>query len=315
MSEEKSVVVFCHELSSPYRKVAMALHEKGVKFETRAVDLGSYANYENWYLAINPRGEVPVLQHGDEYIIDSNVIMEYVDQKFGSPHDLFPLEPEGSKVKYFLKRFEDIPIQGLTFGVSVIHRGKVTDFLRHPFSDPSFADIYSSFLSNWPQKLLDKTFEHRESEIGNILHAKAVRVAKDSQRFGDFNRFKSVMETLDSVLDEIESYLGSPDRVGSWLCGAKFTAADICFTALLLRLYQLGLDEKLWKGGVRPNVAVYQEIAFQRPSFEQATQFSKARKDVLYLPTSEFPGVDAASLGLGLVLAFGAFYILRKFKK
>ncbi len=45
-------------------------------FCCRAVDLASYANYENWYLAINPRGEVPVLQHGDEYIIDSNVIME-----------------------------------------------------------------------------------------------------------------------------------------------------------------------------------------------------------------------------------------------
>ncbi len=35
MSEQKSVVVFYDELSSPYRKVAMALHEKGVEFKTR----------------------------------------------------------------------------------------------------------------------------------------------------------------------------------------------------------------------------------------------------------------------------------------
>jgi hypothetical protein len=156
-----------------------------------------------------------------------------VDQKFGSPNKLFPLEPEDSKVRYFLKRFEDIPIQSLTFGVSVIHRGKVTAFLRHPFSDPAFTDIFSSFLSNWPQRLLEKTFEHRQSSLGDILHAKAVRVAKDTNRMRDFNRFKEIMETLSTVLDEIESDLGSPDRAGSWLCGAQFTAADICFVSLI----------------------------------------------------------------------------------
>lgn len=35
MSEEKDVVVFFDELSSPYRKVAMALCEKNVKFDKR----------------------------------------------------------------------------------------------------------------------------------------------------------------------------------------------------------------------------------------------------------------------------------------
>jgi hypothetical protein len=28
--------------------------------------------HERWYLEMNPRGEVPVLKHGDQIIIDSN---------------------------------------------------------------------------------------------------------------------------------------------------------------------------------------------------------------------------------------------------
>jgi glutathione S-transferase len=32
--------------------------------------------HERWYLEMNPRGEVPVLKHGDQIIIDSNVIIE-----------------------------------------------------------------------------------------------------------------------------------------------------------------------------------------------------------------------------------------------
>ena len=32
--------------------------------------------HERWYLELNPRGEVPVLLHGDQVIVDSNVILE-----------------------------------------------------------------------------------------------------------------------------------------------------------------------------------------------------------------------------------------------
>lgn len=81
------------------------------------------------------------------------------------------------------------------------------------------------------------------------------------------SRLLSLLSHVESILDEIETELSDPDdkRVGPWLCGPIFSAADITLTALLVRLYQLGLDDQLWKGGRRPNLAVYQELAFRRP--------------------------------------------------
>lgn len=152
-----------------------------------------------------------------------------MDKHFGTPHQLFPLEPENSKVRYFLKRFEDVPIQALTFGVSIIHREKVTDFLRYPFSEPTFLEVFTSFLHNWTKKLSDKSQEHQGTPCGDILHEKALKAAEVSLLMADFDSFKKILETLESILDEVENYLGSPDRIGSWLCGSTFTAADICF--------------------------------------------------------------------------------------
>ena len=85
--------------------------------------------------------------------------------------------------------------------------------------------------------------------------------------FHDRSRLLSLLSHLETVLDEIESELSDPEdkRVGPWLCGPIFSAADITLTALLVRLHQLGLDEELWKGGRRPHLAVYQELAFRRP--------------------------------------------------
>lgn len=38
--------------------------------------------HERWYLEMNPRGEVPVLKHGDDVIVDSNVIIEVRIKRF-----------------------------------------------------------------------------------------------------------------------------------------------------------------------------------------------------------------------------------------
>ena len=63
---------------------------------------------------------------------------------------------------------------------------------------------------------------------------------------------------MDSILDEMEALLSAEDRVGMWLCGPTFSSADAALACLLFSLETLGLDGRLWKGGRRPNLAVYQ---------------------------------------------------------
>jgi len=65
------------------------LHEKGCDFEEIRLDLFSGDQLKPEYLAINPNGVVPSLVHSGNNIIDSLVIVEYLEDIF--PH-ICPLD-------------------------------------------------------------------------------------------------------------------------------------------------------------------------------------------------------------------------------
>jgi glutathione S-transferase len=65
-----------HKLCPYVQRVAIALHEKGVAFERRWVDL---AAKPQWFRAISPLGKTPVLVANGTPIFESAVICEYLD--------------------------------------------------------------------------------------------------------------------------------------------------------------------------------------------------------------------------------------------
>jgi glutathione S-transferase len=72
---------------SPYAyKVRVALYEKGIDFERRAMRT---AAERDALRALNPRDEVPALRDGDTVVYDSTVICEYLEERFPAP----PLMP------------------------------------------------------------------------------------------------------------------------------------------------------------------------------------------------------------------------------
>lgn len=62
----------------------MALHEKRLNFESIIVNIMKGAQYERWFLRVNPRGEVPVLQDDAKIIPDSNRIIDYLEDNFSN---------------------------------------------------------------------------------------------------------------------------------------------------------------------------------------------------------------------------------------
>ena len=63
-------------------KVRLALAEKGVgDFESRLLTLRG-DQYDPAYMKLNPNGVVPTLVHDDKVVIESTVIMHYVDECF-----------------------------------------------------------------------------------------------------------------------------------------------------------------------------------------------------------------------------------------
>jgi glutathione S-transferase len=68
-----------HKLCPYVQRAAIVLHEKGVPFERRWVDL---ADKPAWFKAISPLAKTPVLLVAGEPLFESAVICEYLDDVF-----------------------------------------------------------------------------------------------------------------------------------------------------------------------------------------------------------------------------------------
>src|SRR5262249_13892976 len=71
-------------------KSLIPFKEKGLEFQSVYVDLHKFEQHEPWFVAINPEGQVPVLDHDGVIITHTTVINEYLEDAFP---DLPPLRP------------------------------------------------------------------------------------------------------------------------------------------------------------------------------------------------------------------------------
>jgi glutathione S-transferase len=79
---------------SPFgRAVFIALEEKGVPYRLAAVAPGSHRAAE--HLARHPFGRVPVLEHGDFRVYETQAIIRYLDRVLATPA-LTPVEPRAA---------------------------------------------------------------------------------------------------------------------------------------------------------------------------------------------------------------------------
>lgn len=79
--------------SSSYR-VRIALHHKGLEYETIHVDLVKGEQRDKTYTDLNPQGLVPLLVDGDFTLSQSPAILEYLEEKYPEK-PLMPSDIEG----------------------------------------------------------------------------------------------------------------------------------------------------------------------------------------------------------------------------
>ncbi|XP_062207997.1 glutathione S-transferase 3-like [Phragmites australis] len=78
-------------LSPNVVRVATALNEKGLDFEIVPIDLRTGAHKQPEFLALNPFGQIPALEDGDEVLYESRAINRYIATKYKSDGpDLVP---------------------------------------------------------------------------------------------------------------------------------------------------------------------------------------------------------------------------------
>ena len=101
------LALYHNDMSLCAQKVRVCLAEKGLDWESRHLVLRSAEHQQDWYLKLNRRAVVPTLMDDDKVIPESNVILEYLDERFPSP-PLTPKDPYGrARMRLWTKQLDE----------------------------------------------------------------------------------------------------------------------------------------------------------------------------------------------------------------
>ena len=109
---------------SPWcQKVRVALAEKGLAYERHIVLPGQ--EYEDWFLALDPTGRLPVLTDRDHIVRGATVINEYLEEAYPDRH-LLPMDPGGrARARMWVAFVDEILGTALEDLYLVRHAGEV----------------------------------------------------------------------------------------------------------------------------------------------------------------------------------------------
>lgn len=96
-----SVKLYSYWRSSAAWRVRIALHLKGIEFETIPVHLlkDGGQQHTSEYRKVNPQGMVPTLEHDGQVITQSLAIMEYLDECWPEPPLIFGSALEKARIR------------------------------------------------------------------------------------------------------------------------------------------------------------------------------------------------------------------------
>jgi glutathione S-transferase len=218
-------------------KVRLTLAEKDLPWEGEILGLQRGDQYRPEYLELNPNAVVPTLVHDGKVVIESTLIMEYLDETFPEVA-LMPRDPYArSQVRLWLKRVDELHQHTGTITTAVAFRRY---FMRQT---PDGRDAYVA-------RKLDPVKRERLQAI--MAHGLAAPEAADAAQRHD--RFIGAMEEALAQSD--------------YLVGETLTLADLAALPYVNRCDVLGLAG-LWENR-RPHVAAWLTRMRTRPTFASA---------------------------------------------
>ncbi len=236
------------------QRVRLALCEKGLKWESRNVDLFRSEQYEPEFLRLNPQGLVPVLVHEGRPVVESALINEYIDEVFPVPR----LMPAGVYERACMRLWSKTVDEGLHEGVAEI----------------SFSAMFRDRLKDMPEKARGARFRN----VGDLRRRDRYVAAYELGVESPYVRWG--ISACERAFGSIDSTLG---KRGNWLVGDAFSLAEISLMPHLARLEYLNLLD-IWIGN-RPGVLGWWARCKARASFAAAiadalTQQEREEMDV-----------------------------------
>ena len=218
------IKLYHNDMSSCAQKVRFALTEKGLDWEGAELDLRRGDQQRADYLKINPKGVVPALDHDGDIIVESNIILDYLNEAFPEP-PLLPESPLGrAQVRWWMKRLDDglhLDIAALSFGIA----------FRHQLIE-----------ARGTEEAIDDHINAIPDPYMREVQRQVVHDGIDSPRFA-----MAVLQ-FDKLVKDLDQELKS----NRWIGGDALSLADIAYAPYVTRLDHLQM-QGLWQA--RPRFA------------------------------------------------------------
>jgi glutathione S-transferase len=104
-----SLALYGHAFSSYTQKVLIALYENGISFDFRSIGPDTPQHAAEW-LRRWPLRKFPLLVDGERNIVETSIIIEYLQLTHPGPVCLLPADPMAALDVRFLDRFFDLHV-------------------------------------------------------------------------------------------------------------------------------------------------------------------------------------------------------------
>jgi glutathione S-transferase len=225
------------------QKARMCLAEKKIAWESHHVDIFRFENYADWYTRLNPKNVVPTLDHDGRIVIESNVILEYLDEVFPD----VPLRPAGAYERALMRLW-----------------------------------VYNSEeMAHWNVNVCSHNLRHAKRMEARYSKEELLRAADQCSNPMIALRLKRRLHVGVSAEEENEAYeklafmLGQMEirlAGGPWLAGQDFSLADVAMAPMINRIEVLARPEMIAPAR-RPHIADWWRRIQARPGFQEAFAF------------------------------------------
>ena len=230
------------------QKVRFCLAEKGLEWESRHIDLFTFDHWQPHYLALNPKAVVPTLDHDGNVLIESNVIVEYLDDMFPGL-SLSPVEPLAkSRMRLWL------------YDSEAIAHSNVNTASYNPRHAPRLARFSK-------EQLMETVSGHPNRNL-------RIRMLKRAEQGVLAEEEDTAYANLEDLLDRMEASLAN----GPWILGEAFSLADIAMAPFINRIEVLERPIII-DASIRPRIAEWWQRIQNRPGFKITFSFANPNAD------------------------------------
>lgn len=215
------------------------LFEKGLAFESVYVNLHRFEQHSDWFTAINPEGQVPVLDHDGVIVTHTTVINEYLEDAFPDAPPLRPNTPEGNARMRYWNKFVDEHVMN---HVSMHGWHRMVGIIARKIESGEFEALMERIpLPDQRRKWMTARSGFSDADLANAS------------------------EKILYAVDKVERQLSESE----WLAGPMYTLADINFFSHCGMMVERMFPEM--EIATRcPRLVAWRERVKARPAMQQA---------------------------------------------